>query len=67
MESQALRSPCVALCKLDENEICQGCHRTIDEILSWSTASDCEKKQIIDRVATVKKAQRASSRIDELA
>jgi predicted Fe-S protein YdhL (DUF1289 family) len=25
-------SPCVGLCKLDENKVCIGCNRTIEEI-----------------------------------
>jgi len=25
-------SPCVGLCKLDENKVCIGCNRTIEQI-----------------------------------
>lgn len=56
----AVRSPCVANCKLDEDEVCLGCYRTIEEILTWSSASDLEKRAILARVAQVKQ-QKASS------
>jgi len=54
-----VRSPCIANCKLDEEEICQGCYRTLDEILIWSSASDQQKLAIIDRVAQVRKQKKA--------
>ncbi len=49
-----VRSPCVANCKLDENEVCVGCHRTIEEILIWSSASDKEKLAVLARLKQLK-------------
>lgn len=43
-----LLSPCVDNCCLDENDICLGCERTLDEILAWRQLSDFEKTKIID-------------------
>lgn len=45
-----VRSPCVANCKLDLDDVCLGCHRTIDEILIWSSASDEEKLAVLSRI-----------------
>ncbi|PNH98954.1 DUF1289 domain-containing protein [Vibrio diazotrophicus] len=42
-------SPCIRQCCLDEQDICVGCFRTIEEIIHWSAASDAEKTQIIER------------------
>lgn len=53
----SVRSPCIANCKLDEDEVCQGCHRTIQEILIWSSASNNEKRAIIERVTKIKQQQ----------
>lgn len=50
----SIRSPCIANCKLDEDEVCMGCFRTIDEIISWSSSSNKEKQAIIDRVTLLK-------------
>jgi predicted Fe-S protein YdhL (DUF1289 family) len=39
-----VKSPCVKICKLDEeNGVCIGCGRTIEEITNWSTFSDLKK------------------------
>lgn len=32
-----LVSPCKALCKLTDDDICAGCNRTIEEITNWRT------------------------------
>ncbi len=45
-------SPCVDVCRMDQvNELCTGCHRTLDEIVRWSNASDDEKRAILAAVA----------------
>ena len=41
-------SPCVSICALDDNDICQGCFRTGDEIVDWFTADDDRKREIIE-------------------
>jgi uncharacterized protein len=33
-----LSSPCVRMCCLDDNDICLGCFRSLDEIKNWSQA-----------------------------
>lgn len=44
-------SPCVKLCKIDkQTELCQGCLRTIDEIVVWSKATNSQKLEIWDRI-----------------
>lgn len=40
-------SPCVRNCCLDEEDICLGCFRHIDEITAWHSFSSKEKQQII--------------------
>ncbi len=42
-------SPCIRQCCLDEQDICVGCFRTINEIIHWSASSNAEKIQIIER------------------
>jgi len=50
MSNSPPRSPCVALCKLDHNEICMGCYRSIDEIIGWKDCTEQQQQQIIERV-----------------
>ena len=42
-----IKSPCVRNCCLDENDICLGCFRSIDEIVGWSASSRKEKEIIL--------------------
>ena len=55
--SDNLASPCVRNCCLDDDNICLGCGRSLDEIVSWSAADDAEKRAILDR-SRLRAAQR---------
>ena len=45
-------SPCVSLCKMNRDSgLCEGCLRTLDEIIDWGTASEEEKRAIMQAVA----------------
>ena len=40
-------SPCVSLCKMDQDrQYCMGCMRTIEEIIAWSKADDDYKRAV---------------------
>jgi uncharacterized protein len=40
-------SPCTSVCQMDApTGLCQGCWRTIDEIIEWSRMSDSGKQQV---------------------
>ena len=40
-------SPCINVCQMvAETGLCQGCMRTIDEIVAWGAASDEVKRAI---------------------
>lgn len=42
-----LPSPCINVCKMDEaSGLCQGCRRTIAEIIAWSKASEADKRAL---------------------
>ena len=45
--SDALESPCISICSLDENDICEGCFRSGNEIVDWFTADDERKREIL--------------------
>ena len=43
-----IQSPCIKICVIHSSErLCTGCHRTIEEISSWSRLSLEQRKQII--------------------
>ncbi|KAA1171197.1 DUF1289 domain-containing protein [Marinobacter salinexigens] len=49
--SDKVRSPCVSVCALDENDVCIGCHRTGDEILRWTQMTNDERRDVLRKVA----------------
>ncbi|RMW15711.1 Fe-S protein [Pseudomonas syringae pv. tagetis] len=42
-----VRSPCVSICALDEQDICTGCQRTVSEITQWSRMSNDERRVVL--------------------
>ncbi|MCF2859966.1 DUF1289 domain-containing protein [Pseudoalteromonas sp. SMS1] len=50
-------SPCVRNCCLDNNDICVGCLRHIDEIVGWGSKSDQEKSAILTRCESRKEVR----------
>ncbi|MEM7501318.1 MAG: DUF1289 domain-containing protein [Pseudomonadota bacterium] len=42
-------SPCVSICSLDENDICYGCYRSVDEIVAWARMTAAEQHATIAR------------------
>ena len=42
-------SPCVSICSLDENDICYGCYRSVDEITAWARMTAAEQHETIAR------------------
>lgn len=46
-----VRSPCVSVCALDENDVCIGCQRTGEEIFRWTSMTNEERKEVLLKVA----------------
>lgn len=44
-----VKSPCVSICALDEQDICTGCQRTADEITRWGRMDNAERRQVLAR------------------
>ncbi len=42
-----VRSPCVSVCALDDDDICTGCQRTADEIIRWGRMDNAERRQVL--------------------
>jgi len=41
-------SPCIRQCTLNDNDVCVGCGRHLEEILVWTQATDTQKLAIVD-------------------
>jgi uncharacterized protein len=47
--SHSVPSPCISVCRMDaKTGLCEGCHRTLDEIAAWSVMDDVEKQAVWD-------------------
>ena len=45
--SDPVASPCISVCVLDCDDVCEGCFRTATEIASWAMLDDAEKRNVI--------------------
>jgi len=43
----AIVSPCIRKCCLNEDDICLGCYRSLEEIKRWSVSVDVRKLEIL--------------------
>ncbi len=55
---RAVLSPCIGICALDGQGLCEGCHRTTAEIARWSQMSDAERQHVMDVLLPVREASR---------
>lgn len=52
-------SPCVRNCCLDDQDICLGCGRTLEEILAWTSLDAAGQREVLQRAAR-RRQQRVS-------
>ena len=44
-----MESPCVAVCQINRaTGVCEGCHRTLQEIATWQQFTDLQRRRIMD-------------------
>ncbi|MCJ8299755.1 MAG: DUF1289 domain-containing protein [Pseudomonadales bacterium] len=46
--SQAIGSPCIRNCCLNDQDVCLGCFRTIEEICAWSAMDSASRQQVLN-------------------
>ncbi|MBA1189934.1 DUF1289 domain-containing protein [Pseudomonas entomophila] len=49
VKERPVASPCVSICALDEQDLCTGCQRSVDEITRWSRMDNAERRQVLVR------------------
>ncbi|AIS19667.1 DUF1289 domain-containing protein [Pseudomonas rhizosphaerae] len=42
-----VKSPCISVCALDDQDVCTGCQRTAVEITQWGRMSDDERRAVL--------------------
>lgn len=53
---RAVLSPCIGVCTLGRDGLCEGCLRTVDEIAAWSRMSDTERLHVMDVLLPAREA-----------
>lgn len=46
-DEKPVASPCVSVCALNDDDICTGCQRSIDEIRRWGRMDNPERRQVL--------------------
>jgi predicted Fe-S protein YdhL (DUF1289 family) len=54
-----IESPCIDRCCLDDDDICVGCFRSLDEIKQWSSSSNMQRVVIL-RKANLRQSEKQS-------
>lgn len=47
---QPVESPCVGICRLDDNDVCVGCFRTATEIAHWLSYTAEQRSDIMKQL-----------------
>lgn len=56
--ARAIPSPCIGVCMLNANDLCEGCLRQAAEIARWASMSDAERAHIMQVVLPEREARR---------
>src|SRR5260363_212248 len=61
---QPFGSPCIDVCRLNpQTGYCEGCFRTLEEIRSWKTMTDSDKRDYSKRCSQGQRPAIAASRV----
>jgi len=53
----SVERPCIKKCYLNENDVCLGCFRTLDDMRTWHKSSKEEKMKILSLASERKEKQ----------
>jgi len=56
----SVESPCVRDCCLDDDLICVGCFRSIEEIKAWGLADETQRRMILHNAGMRRDASRSA-------
>jgi uncharacterized protein len=56
VETQLIVSPCIRMCCLDDQEVCLGCFRSLDEIRNWQASDNAIRAQVLQHCELRRKA-----------
>ncbi|MEO6154486.1 MAG: DUF1289 domain-containing protein [Thermomonas sp.] len=57
---QAVLSPCIGICHIADDGLCEGCHRSGAEIAQWPMMNDDARLRMMDELLPQRAAQRGT-------
>lgn len=51
-------TPCIGVCTMAADGLCEGCARTLDEIACWGSLDDERRRVLMDEVLPAREAAR---------
>ena len=51
LPAAAIETPCVQICVMDEDGLCAGCARTLNEIAGWGTFSTEQRHAVMSTLS----------------
>jgi predicted Fe-S protein YdhL (DUF1289 family) len=55
---RAVLSPCIGVCSLNDDGLCDGCHRSSAEIARWPYMDDDERLRLMETVLPERESRR---------
>lgn len=55
---RAVQSPCIGVCTINGEGLCDGCLRTVDEIMRWLAMDDAQREHLMETVLPLREARR---------
>lgn len=55
---RAVLSPCIGVCSLNDDGLCDGCHRSSAEIARWPYMDDDERLRMMETVLPERESRR---------
>jgi len=55
---RAVQSPCIGVCTINGEGLCDGCLRTVDEITRWLAMDDAQREHLMETVLPLREARR---------
>jgi hypothetical protein len=53
-------TPCIGVCTMGPDGLCEGCFRNTDEITRWSSMSNAERQCLMDETLSLREAMRSA-------
>ncbi|WP_428355084.1 DsbA family protein [Methyloprofundus sp.] len=50
-QNDVVESPCIRDCRLNDQDVCLGCFRQLNEITNWAYCDNAEKQAVLDQAA----------------